>query len=188
VPPVALRVTTPADELTLPGDRSVVVGRARDADIVVSHPKVSRRHVSLEPTPDGWVARDLSSNGMWHDGRQVGSVPVGSGVTRLHLGGVDGPELSLSALVPAAAAPAEPDLDEQETRLAPGTGPSPAPRSGRAPAPAAAPAGVPAQRSTPAPSPAPAARRRPPRWLSTVPTLIWLFAAAFAIGALVALS
>jgi hypothetical protein len=47
---------------------------------------------------------------------------------------------------------------------------------------------VPAQRSTPAPSPAPAARRRPPRWLSTVPTLIWLFAAAFAIGALVALS
>ncbi|OHV35664.1 MULTISPECIES: FHA domain-containing protein [Pseudofrankia] len=194
MPPVALSVTTPAEQLTLPGDRPAVVGRARDADIVISNPKVSRRHVSLEPTPDGWVARDLSTNGMWHDGAQVGSVRVGGDVTRLRLGGADGPEVVLAALVPAAAAPpAEPTLDELETRLAPSGGaPNPAQRAGRGATPAPVPAGahqsagVPAQRT--APAPVPSARRKPPRWLSTVPTLIWLFAAAFTIGALVALS
>ncbi|MDT3439831.1 MULTISPECIES: FHA domain-containing protein [unclassified Pseudofrankia] len=198
MPPVALRVSTPADELTLPGDRPAVVGRSSDADVVINHPKVSRRHVALEPTPEGWVARDLSTNGIWYDGQRVGSVQVSGDVTRLRLGGADGPELALTALVPAAAppaAPAEPDLDELETRLAPGGAQGPAQRTGRGPAPAATPgwpagaqppAGVPAQR--PAPAPAPSPRRKPPRWLSTVPTLIWLFSAAFAIGALVALS
>ncbi|ONH23209.1 FHA domain-containing protein [Pseudofrankia asymbiotica] len=207
MPPVALRVSTPAGELTLPGDHPAVVGRSGDADVVVNHPKVSRRHVALEPSPEGWVARDLSTNGIWHDGQRVGAVRVSGDVTRLRLGGADGPELALTALVPAAAppaAPAEPDLDELETRLALGGVPSPAaqrPGRGSAPVPPAAPAavpgrpagaqppaGMPAQRPAPAPTPAPSARRRPPRWLSTVPTLIWLFAAAFAIGALVALS
>ena len=202
MPPIALRVSTPADELTLPGDRPAVVGRASTADVVVNHPKVSRQHVALEPTPKGWVARDLSTNGMWHDGTRVGAVEVGGAVTRLRLGGADGPEVSLTALVPAAerrpTPPAEPDLGELETRLAPGTD-APVPRSDRpaavAPAPGvpadrqpAAAGGVPAARPAPVPAPVPSARRRPPRWLSTVPTLIWLFAAAFAIGALVALS
>jgi hypothetical protein len=182
VPPVALRVQTSTTQLTLPGDRKVVVGRASDSDIVVSHPKVSRRHVALEPSPDGWTASDLSANGMWHDGQRVGSVPIGAEATRLRLGAVDGPELTLTALVPVEAAPApapaEPDIDDAETRLAPNSGPLARPT--RKPAPAAEP--------TPVPSGPVATRRRPPRWLSTVPTLIWLFAAAFAVGALVALS
>ncbi|WP_045877028.1 FHA domain-containing protein [Pseudofrankia sp. DC12] len=181
MPLVALRVQTSTTQLTLPGDRKVVVGRASDSDIVVSHPKVSRRHVSLEPGADGWTASDLSANGMWHDGQRVSSVPVGQQPVRLRLGALDGPELTVAAIVPvdvAPAAPAEPDVDEAETRLAPASGPLA--RPGRATAPAAAPAPIP---NTPV-----AARRRPPRWLSTVPTLVWLFAAAFALGALVALS
>ncbi|MBX6391375.1 MAG: forkhead-associated protein, partial [Frankia sp.] len=47
------------------------------------------------------------------------------------------------------------------------------------PAPAAAP---------PAAAPVPAQRRPVPRWARVLPTLLWLFGAAFAIGALVALS
>ncbi|MBL7487247.1 FHA domain-containing protein [Frankia sp. AgB1.9] len=181
MPLVALRVQTSTTQLTLPGDRKVVVGRASDSDIVVSHPKVSRRHVALEPSPDGWTASDLSANGLWHDGQRVTSVPVGTQPTRLRLGAVDGPELTLTAIVPVdvpPAAPAEPDVDEAETRLAPASGPLA--RPGRVAAPAAQPAPTP---STPV-----VTRRRPPRWLSTVPTLIWLFAAAFALGALVTLS
>lgn len=181
MPPVALRVQTSTTQLTLPGDRKVVVGRASDSDIVVSHPKVSRRHVALEPSADGWTASDLSANGMWHEGQRVSSVPIGAEATRLRLGALDGPELTLTALVPVEApppAPAEPDIDEAETRLAANSGPLARPTG--TPAPAAEP--------TPAAAGPVTTRRRPPRWLSTVPTLVWLFAAAFAIGALVALS
>ncbi|MBL7497115.1 FHA domain-containing protein [Frankia sp. CNm7] len=206
MPPVALRVSTSDKQLTLPGDRPAVVGRGRDADVVIQHPRVSRQHVSLEPAPDGWLARDLSTNGMWQDGQRVAVARIGASETRLRLGGADGPELTVSALVPAAPpapAPAEPDLGELETRLAPNTGgtPRPARPAAQAPAPAHQPTPAPAAPGgswSPAPPvphqpvphqpAAPAARRQPARWLRTVPTLVWLFAAAFAIGALVALS
>jgi len=205
VPVVALRVQTPTTELTLPGDRAAVVGRSAEVDIVVSHPKVSRRHVALEPHPTGWIARDLSTNGIWCEGRQVGSVPIGAETITLRLGAAEGPELALTALAAVAAFPAEPAADEAETRLAPGSGPIA--RPGQIPAGEAghAPAGglgrvpqgsglVPAQ-GGPSPDTEPVATPgpgtsawRPPRWLTSTPTLVWLFAAAFAVGALVALS
>jgi pSer/pThr/pTyr-binding forkhead associated (FHA) protein len=67
--PGPLEVETPATRTTLTGDRSYVLGRGRDADVVVEHAKVSRRHLALEPDGDGWLARDTSANGVGGTGR-----------------------------------------------------------------------------------------------------------------------
>jgi hypothetical protein len=170
VPLAALRVSTPDNDVTLPGDRPAVIGRSPESDVVVRHAKVSRRHVALEPTADGWTARDLSTNGIWHEGQRVGSVLVGLAPVLLRLGGAEGPELTLTAVGAAAAAgaPVDDDVEELETRLAPNTPGSP--RQSAHDAAATTKAGP------------------PPAWLIRVPTLIWLFAAAFAVGALIAVS
>jgi pSer/pThr/pTyr-binding forkhead associated (FHA) protein len=170
VPLAALRVSTPDNDVTLPGDQPAVIGRSPESDVVVRHAKVSRRHVALEPTADGWTARDLSTNGIWHEGQRVGSVPIGRSPVRLRLGGAEGPELTLTAVGAAAVAgaPVDDDVDELATRLAPNTPGSPHQRHDDAPV-----------ATTAGP---------PPSWLIRVPTLIWLFAAAFAVGALIAVS
>jgi hypothetical protein len=55
----------------LSGER-VVVGRSREADVVVSDPNVSRRHIELRRGDRGWAAVDLgSTNGMKVNGRRV---------------------------------------------------------------------------------------------------------------------
>jgi serine phosphatase RsbU (regulator of sigma subunit)/pSer/pThr/pTyr-binding forkhead associated (FHA) protein len=40
-----------------------VCGRSERAEIRLDNPRVSRRHVSFVPTPDGWMLRDHSSHG-----------------------------------------------------------------------------------------------------------------------------
>ena len=55
----------------LSGER-VVVGRSREAGVVVSDPNVSRRHIELRRGERGWAAVDLgSTNGMKVNGRRV---------------------------------------------------------------------------------------------------------------------
>ncbi|KDA42928.1 ATP-binding cassette domain-containing protein [Frankia sp. BMG5.23] len=101
VVPTPLHVTTPAGEVTLTGDKPVVVGRARAADIVINDGRVSRRHLVLHPDVGGWRIEDISANGLWRDGCRVGGLAV-SGELRLRLGAVDGPEV---VLVPRPAPP-----------------------------------------------------------------------------------
>jgi FHA domain len=188
---IMLRVSTPTTTVSVNGDRSYVVGRGREADIVVPGNQVSRRHVALEPDGRGWTARDLSANGIWHDGRRVPAVslvPVEASrvadatPTVIRLGALDGPRLSLVATWPpgrvVARAPAEPDISAEETLIAPSGGQPARPAK-------------PAKPAKPAEPGKPAGERRPRRnrrWLRTVPTLLWLMAAGFTIGALVALS
>ncbi len=62
----------------------VVIGRARDADIVLQDPGVSRRHASIRPDADGdWMLEDLhSTRGTWLNGRRLEpgeSVAIGDG-------------------------------------------------------------------------------------------------------------
>ncbi|WP_248810725.1 ATP-binding cassette domain-containing protein [Frankia sp. AgPm24] len=90
-----LRVNTPAGEVTLAGDASVVVGRARAADITINDGRVSRRHFVLHPSPVGWRVEDVSANGLWRDGRRIGDVEI-PGEVRLRLGAADGPEVVLT--------------------------------------------------------------------------------------------
>jgi hypothetical protein len=183
-----LRVSTPAGQVTLRGDRSHVVGRGHDSDVVVADRRVSRKHVLLEPGADEWLARDTSANGMWRDGRKVSTVPIGGGgVVRLRLGAADGPEVLMAVERPAGAPPSGPALDEAATVLAPG-------RGGGARPVTPAPAGT-ARASAPATSDTPSADAGGTgspsvamRLLQAIPTLLWLAATGFALGALIALS
>ncbi len=48
------------------------VGRDPRADVVLSHPSVSRKHAVLEQTAHGWLVADQNSgNGTWVDGQRV---------------------------------------------------------------------------------------------------------------------
>ena len=106
---------------SLSPDRGWTIGRADDADIVVAdgpdgaESLVSRRHLVLEHVGDGWMVRDVSSNGTWCNGARLGRdgvrVPPG-GEVQLHLGAHDGPQVTIAGppVVPGAvidpAAPA----------------------------------------------------------------------------------
>ena len=51
-----------------------VLGRSREADIVIDDANVSRRHAELRPGPQGWTVADLgSTTGVKRNGKLVGS-------------------------------------------------------------------------------------------------------------------
>ena len=78
-----------------PGSEAVV-GRDPSCDLVIDRPMVSRRHVRLEDTRDGWVVEDQSSNGTYLDGARIGRVAIGRGLV-LRLGHpAEGPILAIS--------------------------------------------------------------------------------------------
>jgi FHA domain-containing protein len=63
----------------LSGSR-VVIGRSREADIVLQDPNVSRRHAELRREDGGWQIVDLgSTNGIKVNGRRVDHQPLGAG-------------------------------------------------------------------------------------------------------------
>jgi hypothetical protein len=66
-----------------------LIGRSREADIVLDDSNVSRRHAELAPSGQGWLIQDLgSTNGVRVNGRQVeGPHPLESG-DRIELGTV----------------------------------------------------------------------------------------------------
>ena len=63
----------------LSGNR-VVLGRSREADIVLQDPNVSRRHAELRRDDGGWQIVDLgSTNGIKVNGRRVNAQPLSAG-------------------------------------------------------------------------------------------------------------
>jgi hypothetical protein len=63
----------------LSGSR-VVLGRSREADIVLEDPNVSRRHAELRRDEGGWQIVDLgSTNGIKVNGRRVDNQPLNRG-------------------------------------------------------------------------------------------------------------
>src|SRR5262245_11485264 len=66
IPAGILTVRSAGEEISLPPDRPYVVGRALESDLVINDARVSRRHLTLEPSADGWTAIDISANGTWH--------------------------------------------------------------------------------------------------------------------------
>ena len=70
-----------APQLLLPARGTVVLGRSRECDCVVSETTVSRRHAILRRTSSGWELSDLgSSNGTFVNGARVtGAVLVKAG-------------------------------------------------------------------------------------------------------------
>ncbi|MGZ8649272.1 MAG: FhaA domain-containing protein [Solirubrobacteraceae bacterium] len=56
----------------LMGSAGAVLGRSREADIVVEDPNVSRRHAEVRPSGGSWIVRDLgSTNGVKVNGRRI---------------------------------------------------------------------------------------------------------------------
>ncbi len=54
------------------GSRGAVIGRSRDADVVLDDPNVSRRHAEVRPSGGSWIVNDLgSTNGIKVNGRRV---------------------------------------------------------------------------------------------------------------------
>ena len=94
-----LTVRNAGEESSLSPDRPYVVGRALECDLVVNDGRVSRRHLMLEPSPDGWTAIDISANGTWHAGERVQRLRI-RGECQLRLGAADGPQVTLSPVPP----------------------------------------------------------------------------------------
>jgi len=56
----------------LVGAAGAVLGRSRDADVVVDDPNVSRKHAEVRPSGGSWIVRDLgSTNGVKVNGRRI---------------------------------------------------------------------------------------------------------------------
>jgi pSer/pThr/pTyr-binding forkhead associated (FHA) protein len=75
-------------EWPLQGDRCVV-GRGREADLVLSEPTISRSHAAVKRGDGGWVVEDLNSTN--------GTVVNGTRTTRARI--KNGDEIQLGRLV-----------------------------------------------------------------------------------------
>jgi len=54
------------------GAGGAVIGRSRDADVVLEDPNVSRHHAEVRPSGGSWIVNDLgSTNGIKVNGRRV---------------------------------------------------------------------------------------------------------------------
>ena len=113
-----LHVAADGRELVVDRPVQVSVGRDAEADLSLSHPRVSRRHLVLRPGRQGWVLEDVgSTNGTFHDGRRVSLLRI-DGPVRLRLGDPDdGVELRVepdAVAVVTAPPPAEADAGDQQ--------------------------------------------------------------------------
>jgi Protein of unknown function (DUF3662)/FHA domain len=81
-------VVADGKRLVVPAN-GALIGRSRDADIVLDDSNVSRRHAEISPSGQSWLIQDLgSTNGVRVNGRQVdGPHPLESG-DRIELGTV----------------------------------------------------------------------------------------------------
>ncbi|OHV55336.1 FHA domain-containing protein [Pseudofrankia sp. BMG5.36] len=78
----------------VPAGQSCVIGRTTGGDPLLADDRVSRRHLLIEPTPEGWTAVDVSTFGTWQNGWRVGRVLIHE-ESHLRLGAPDGPMLTL---------------------------------------------------------------------------------------------
>jgi ABC-type multidrug transport system ATPase subunit len=91
-----LRVITQRGQSVFPAGPPVVIGRDNGVSVLVSHEKVSRRHLTIAyETGAGWVATDASSNGTFRDGTRVQRVPIQGPVTLMLGNPVDGERVQL---------------------------------------------------------------------------------------------
>ena len=68
-PGARLRIDGRTEQIAAEG---AVIGRSRDADVVIDDPNVSRRHAEVWPSGGSWIVRDLgSTNGVKVNGRRI---------------------------------------------------------------------------------------------------------------------
>ena len=128
------------------------VGRSESCDVVVSDQRVSRRHLVVRPTADGWRAQCAEGRSMLVNGRAQTSATL-TGTSRIQLIDEDGPLLVMT-LGPVSAPGPGPD---------PGAAPGAVPATATVPSPVTAPdpATVPSPVTAPGPTTDPAAPDMP---------------------------
>ena len=135
----------------------ITIGRDPISDVVLNDPEVSRQHVRLTLTEDGYTAQDLgSTNGTFIDGDRIGGEPVilqpgqkvslGSGVDLVYETG-ESPKMTVIADL---------GLPEEPAASPPAAEPPPAPVSAPEPEPVYTPPPPPEPAYTPPPPPTPA--------------------------------
>nr|WP_285297958.1 ATP-binding cassette domain-containing protein [Actinomyces israelii] len=134
-----------------------MIGRAPVCAVIVSHPRVSREHLMVEPTPVGWRATCAAGRSMLIDGRWATSAIL-TRETRIQLVDQFGPLISLTPTggalgpggAPVGAVPAAPP--RPPTSVAPTgiPGPPGPPTGGASAAPPGPPAGFPPTAAVPA--------------------------------------
>ena len=85
--------------------QELTIGRDEDAGVRIVGPLISRTHVVIESTPDGFQLRDMSKNGVFVDGERQRTINIVGPVT-VHLGAADGPAIDLAPTAYAAPPPA----------------------------------------------------------------------------------
>lgn len=118
-------------------DRPWTIGRAPECEVKLDDPRVSRKHATLESTPQGWVLVNHGTNGMFVDGQRVERLAVLHPVT-VSLGAQSGgvlvqmqpeppptPDAAVTQVAPDAAmtqvAPAAQNRPPQPPQLQPST-------------------------------------------------------------------
>ena len=115
-----LRVTAGDKSLVINQQQVVRIGRANDADIVLSGETVSRVHAELRPTDIGWILVDVGSqHGTYVDGQRITELRIerpltaycgieGSGASLDFDTTLDRPAGAAAQVTDRVGAPAEP--------------------------------------------------------------------------------
>jgi hypothetical protein len=78
--PIRLRQMDSGDAAAHVVKKRVQIGRAKENDIVIIDPTVSRRHAEIEPDESRWHVVDMgSTNGTWVNGSPVSRAPLRPG-------------------------------------------------------------------------------------------------------------
>jgi pSer/pThr/pTyr-binding forkhead associated (FHA) protein len=70
----------PVQHWTFEDDKVIRIGRSTENDVVLYSAVVSRHHVELRQTDDGWEIVNLGTNGTYLDGKRVAQAPAVDGI------------------------------------------------------------------------------------------------------------
>ncbi len=89
-----LRIAWPGGEQTFtPADSPVLIGRSADADVVLTEPAISRRHLEFVRLGGSWIANDASTHGTYAVGVRMAPSWTVAEARTLRLGGTAGVEV-----------------------------------------------------------------------------------------------
>ncbi|WP_156686920.1 FHA domain-containing protein [Mycobacterium sp. Marseille-P9652] len=95
-------------------DAPITIGREFPAQVRVADDRISRTHVRLDCTPNGWVAVDQSRNGIYLDGVRQSVIPIRDGTT-IHLGNPQGIPVAFAFGAPERPEPAAGASDDDDS-------------------------------------------------------------------------